>query len=247
MTADLDLSARPGRRLADPRPRRHPVGERRRAGPRRRGRGGARPVRSPAGDRGSATPWWPAPTLGRAERVVVAGHLDTVPVNDNLPARLDDDFLHGLRQLRHEGRGRRRPAARRRGRRAGPRRHLPLLRLRGGRGGAQRARTGWPPRIPDLLRGRLRDPDGAVERRASRPAARAPCGSRSRPAARAPTRPGRGWATTPSTPPPRCWRGCRRTSRGTPGHRRAGVPRGAQRRAASVVAWPATSSPTSAW
>ncbi len=35
--------------------------------------------------------------LGRAERVVLAGHLDTVPVNANLPARLDDDgILHGL-------------------------------------------------------------------------------------------------------------------------------------------------------
>ena len=38
--------------------------------------------------------------LGRAERVVVAGHLDTVPVNGNLPSRLerrpDGDLLHGL-------------------------------------------------------------------------------------------------------------------------------------------------------
>ncbi|WP_121254958.1 succinyl-diaminopimelate desuccinylase [Nocardioides ferulae] len=35
--------------------------------------------------------------LGRAERVVIAGHLDTVPVNDNLPSRLDDGgLLHGL-------------------------------------------------------------------------------------------------------------------------------------------------------
>jgi succinyl-diaminopimelate desuccinylase len=35
-------------------------------------------------------------TLGRAERVVIAGHLDTVPVNDNLPARRDGAILHGL-------------------------------------------------------------------------------------------------------------------------------------------------------
>ncbi|MCS0499002.1 succinyl-diaminopimelate desuccinylase [Protaetiibacter mangrovi] len=28
--------------------------------------------------------------LGRAQRVVIAGHIDTVPVNGNLPARLDD-------------------------------------------------------------------------------------------------------------------------------------------------------------
>lgn len=38
--------------------------------------------------------------LGRGERVVIAGHLDTVPVNDNLPARReqrpDGDILHGL-------------------------------------------------------------------------------------------------------------------------------------------------------
>jgi succinyl-diaminopimelate desuccinylase len=34
--------------------------------------------------------------LGRDERVVVAGHLDTVPVNQNLPARRDAESLHGL-------------------------------------------------------------------------------------------------------------------------------------------------------
>ncbi|MEO6605156.1 MAG: succinyl-diaminopimelate desuccinylase [Aeromicrobium sp.] len=34
--------------------------------------------------------------LGRAERVVIAGHLDTVPVNGNFPSRLEGDILHGL-------------------------------------------------------------------------------------------------------------------------------------------------------
>ena len=36
--------------------------------------------------------------LGRAERVVIAGHLDTVPLNHNLPSRLDAQagILHGL-------------------------------------------------------------------------------------------------------------------------------------------------------
>ncbi len=34
--------------------------------------------------------------LGRSERVVVAGHIDTVPVNANLPSRLDAEHLHGL-------------------------------------------------------------------------------------------------------------------------------------------------------
>ena len=37
-------------------------------------------------------------SLGRPSRVVLAGHLDTVPVNDNLPSRLDETagILHGL-------------------------------------------------------------------------------------------------------------------------------------------------------
>ncbi|HET7355140.1 MAG TPA: succinyl-diaminopimelate desuccinylase [Nocardioidaceae bacterium] len=34
--------------------------------------------------------------LGRPERVVVAGHLDTVPVNANLPSRRDEVNIHGL-------------------------------------------------------------------------------------------------------------------------------------------------------
>ena len=34
--------------------------------------------------------------LGRSERVVIAGHLDTVPLHDNLPVRNDGTFLHGL-------------------------------------------------------------------------------------------------------------------------------------------------------
>jgi len=34
--------------------------------------------------------------LGRPERVVVAGHIDTVPANANLPVRNDGTLLHGL-------------------------------------------------------------------------------------------------------------------------------------------------------
>ncbi|KAA1422674.1 succinyl-diaminopimelate desuccinylase [Mumia zhuanghuii] len=35
-------------------------------------------------------------SLGRDSRVVIAGHLDTVPANDNFPSRLDGDQLWGL-------------------------------------------------------------------------------------------------------------------------------------------------------
>ena len=34
--------------------------------------------------------------LGRAERVAIAGHLDTVPINQNLPSRLADERVYGL-------------------------------------------------------------------------------------------------------------------------------------------------------
>jgi succinyl-diaminopimelate desuccinylase len=34
--------------------------------------------------------------LGRAERVLIGGHLDTVPVHDNLPHRIEDGLLYGL-------------------------------------------------------------------------------------------------------------------------------------------------------
>ncbi|TDV47069.1 succinyl-diaminopimelate desuccinylase [Actinophytocola oryzae] len=34
--------------------------------------------------------------LGRPSRVVMAGHIDTVPVNDNLPVRRTEGVLHGL-------------------------------------------------------------------------------------------------------------------------------------------------------
>ncbi|EHR59666.1 succinyl-diaminopimelate desuccinylase [Saccharomonospora cyanea] len=45
--------------------------------------------------------------LGRSRRIVFAGHLDTVPVNDNLPSRRtgsgDDEVLHGLGSVDMKG------------------------------------------------------------------------------------------------------------------------------------------------
>ena len=52
--------------------------------------------------------------LGRPERVVIGGHLDTVPAADNLPHRIEgEDCSYGLGCLRHEGRRRGRIALRR--------------------------------------------------------------------------------------------------------------------------------------
>ena len=102
--------------------------------------------------------------LGRGERVVIAGHLDTVPLNDNLPSRLEDGILARPRHLRHEGWRRGDAQARRRPHRARPRPHLHLLRGRGGRLGPQRAAQAHRER-PRPAGGRLRDPHGAEQRR----------------------------------------------------------------------------------
>ena len=40
---------------------------------------------------------------GRAQRVVLGGHLDTVPPNQNLPSRRDGDVLHGLGSVDMKG------------------------------------------------------------------------------------------------------------------------------------------------
>ena len=42
--------------------------------------------------------------LGRAHRIVLAGHTDTVPANGNERARIDGDVLWGLGRGGHEGR-----------------------------------------------------------------------------------------------------------------------------------------------
>lgn len=42
-------------------------------------------------------------TLGRGERVVIAGHLDTVPENGNLPSRLEGGVLYGLGSVDMKG------------------------------------------------------------------------------------------------------------------------------------------------
>ena len=81
--------------------------------------------------------------LGRGERVVIAGHLDTVPLNDNLPARReqrpDGDLLHGLGTCDMKGGDAVMLRLAAHVARAQPRRHLRVLRGRGDRRGVQRA------------------------------------------------------------------------------------------------------------
>ena len=183
--------------------------------------------------------------LGRAERVVIAGHIDTVPLNDNLPAPQRRHAAARPRHLRHEGRRRGHPAARRDRARAGPRRHLhPSTRPRRSRR-AQRPAASSPQSDPELIAGRLRDPDGALRRgRRGRlpghPARRRHRPRRARPLARGPGR-----ASTRSTAPARSSTGSRRTSRARRSSTGSSTTR-ASTRSSSAAASPATCSPTCA-
>ena len=79
--------------------------------------------------------------LGPPRRVLLAGHLDTVPIADNVPSRREGDVPLRLRHQRHEGGRRDDGPPRRDPRRARARRDPGPLRLRGGRGRAQRPRA----------------------------------------------------------------------------------------------------------
>ena len=115
--------------------------------------------------------------LGRDRRVLLAGHLDTVPIADNVPSRREGELLHGCGTQRHEVRRRGDPAPGRDAARAGVRRDVRAVRQRGGRGRAQRAQA--PRRAPPrLARRRPRHPHGGRPTARSRRAARAPCASR---------------------------------------------------------------------
>ena len=48
------------------------------------------------GSSASAPTSWPAPNSAAIERIVLGGHLDTVPANGNATPRRDGDVLHGL-------------------------------------------------------------------------------------------------------------------------------------------------------
>ena len=107
-------------------------------------------------------------------RVVLAGHLDTVPIADNVPSscgRRRATAAVRLRHQRHEVRRRRDAAAgrpvRRPRRRARARPHVRLLRQRGGRARARTGSAGWPGRGAGWLYGDLavllEPTDGEIE------------------------------------------------------------------------------------
>ena len=83
-------------------------------------------------------------SLGRAERVVLAGHIDTVPVHDNLPSRLDGGLLYGCGScdMKSGVAVQLRLAAQLVSRCPG--RDVCLLRRRGSRGGAERPAAAEP-------------------------------------------------------------------------------------------------------
>ena len=143
--------------------------------------------------------------LGRRHRVLLAGHLDTVPpVDGNEEPRIVDDVLYGRGLGRHEGRPGRLPPPGRDPPRAGGGRDLVLLRrarrwTRSSTGCATCGSTDptcWRPTPPSWAS----PPAGW-----SRPAARARCGSVSRWPAVGPTPPAPTRGATPSTGWPRSW------------------------------------------
>ena len=127
----------------------------------------------------AATPSSPAPTSAGERRVLLAGHLDTVPIADNLPSRRDGTRLLRLRHQRHEGGRRGAPAPRRVRRRAAARPHAACSTT------ARRSRpratgsAGIERELPDWLTADLAS-CWSRPTAWSRPAARARCGSRSR-------------------------------------------------------------------
>ena len=131
---------------------------------------------------GSATACSPAPTSACPTRVVLAGHLDTVPIADNVPSELRE--VDGVQRLYGCGTSDMKSgdAVMLRlagrfgvpGRRARARPHVRLLRQRGGRARARTGSAGWP--ASGAAGSTATSPSCSSRRTArSRPAARARC------------------------------------------------------------------------
>ena len=161
-------------------------------------------------------------SLGRAERVVLAGHIDTVPLTldpPNLPTRRVDgpggevlwgrgtvDMKGGVAvMLRRRPRGAASPAATSPSSSTRPRRSTRST-TACSTSSSSAATSSTTPTSPS---------SSSPPTPASRAAARAPCAPRSRPRASPATRPDRGRATTPSTTPPTSSPASSPTSRAT--------------------------------
>ena len=243
----LDLTT--GRGRPDRGPGRHRVGLGRRGPAGRPGRAGAARLRRARGRARRQRRARPHRRAAHRPLVCLAGHLDTVPIADNLPARRRRRPAVGLRHLGHEERRRGRAADRPPGRhrRARARRYdlsWVFYDCEEVEAGAQRSRPARPRAARTCcaadLAILLEPTNGAGRGRLPGHAA----GGRHRHRASARTAPGRGSGSTRSTQAAPVLDAARRLR----GPRRPTIdgltlPRGPQRGRASAGEWPATSIP----
>ena len=166
---------------------------------------------------------WARPRSAGRPLVVLAGHYDTVPAQENIPGRIENDTVDRAWRERHEGRpggdARARAGARPRRDRAGGRRRSARIRQGGAAGRVQPAAR--PLRsLPARARGRAGDPARADRQHDSGRLSRQPERADRLPRRQRALRAGPGRPRTPST---RRSRASAPTPRSSPGRSRSAV------------------------